>query len=163
MWAHPRSRGENESRSRAGLMTRGSSPLTRGKRRDPKIRRHLERLIPAHAGKTRLTPSALGSRRDHPRSRGENAGGALKEIQADGSSPLTRGKPKKAAAKKAPEGLIPAHAGKTCDIEKNARDTGGSSPLTRGKPEYDRRDMERHGLIPAHAGKTHARPQGTDA
>ena len=50
--AHPRSRGENG----AGIVTvrraRGSSPLTRGKRRPTRSTVRTPRLIPAHAGKT---------------------------------------------------------------------------------------------------------------
>ena len=58
--AHPRSRGENHGvQSRITNQT-GSSPLTRGKRRYPKVRGHLEGLIPAHAGKT------PGRRRSRP-------------------------------------------------------------------------------------------------
>ena len=51
--AHPRSRGENSSRSGPGAIGRGSSPLTRGKRSPGEAPRTRSRLIPAHAGKTR--------------------------------------------------------------------------------------------------------------
>ena len=52
-WAHPRSRGEN-CRGRGGGPARdGSSPLTRGKHTDRALLIRQERLIPAHAGKTR--------------------------------------------------------------------------------------------------------------
>ena len=50
--AHPRSRGENTF---AGLQQQaggGSSPLTRGKQPACQDQRHLDGLIPAHAGKT---------------------------------------------------------------------------------------------------------------
>ena len=70
-----------------------------------------------------------------------------------GSSPLTRGKPRSAVQDHQPDGLIPAHAGKTYHQVRASRDgrahprsrgenlTGaedqlvslGSSPLTRGK------------------------------
>ena len=70
--AHPRSRGENKD-TRSGLWeSMGSSPLTRGK---PLVFGDLlgnERLIPAHAGKTRTPAQACGSPWAHPRSRGEN-------------------------------------------------------------------------------------------
>ena len=71
--AHPRSRGENQRRTRLDLVRAGSSPLTRGKL----IRsvRHVPApgLIPAHAGKTgRWRPRSM-SRGAHPRSRGENS------------------------------------------------------------------------------------------
>ena len=51
-WAHPRSRGENVVAASQELLLDGSSPLTRGKRRDPARSRPDQRLIPAHAGKT---------------------------------------------------------------------------------------------------------------
>ena len=50
--AHPRSRGENPLTDSAPRVQRGSSPLTRGKRKGLSSRRNQERLIPAHAGKT---------------------------------------------------------------------------------------------------------------
>ena len=70
--AHPRSRGENRP-SRTSRPTRpGSSPLTRGKHRYPGRREHDSRLIPAHAGKTRMRVPELVVCQAHPRSRGEN-------------------------------------------------------------------------------------------
>ena len=50
--AHPRSRGENLSARSCAKPKRGSSPLTRGKRKSS-VRDSAEQgLIPAHAGKT---------------------------------------------------------------------------------------------------------------
>ena len=51
--AHPRSRGENLWETLPNGGRRGSSPLTRGKRKQRAARRVLRGLIPAHAGKTR--------------------------------------------------------------------------------------------------------------
>ena len=91
-----------------------------------------------------------------------------------GSSPLTRGKPRRNDARPSASRLIPAHAGKTGTTScirfstwAHPRSRGengwvcpwrwsrlGSSPLTRGKRwEQDRRN-DPVGLIPAHAGKT---------
>ena len=50
--AHPRSRGENLSRSLRRSRPRGSSPLTRGKLARRGCRSLRAGLIPAHAGKT---------------------------------------------------------------------------------------------------------------
>ena len=151
--AHPRSRGENTSASRAGLLRPGSSPLTRGKHRRRRPDSAARRLIPAHAGKTwRLTVTVL-SATAHPRSRGENARGVGETRTTRGSSPLTRGKPEPLPGLVVENRLIPAHAGKTtCSgprmIERSAHPrsrgenideavslpfTEGSSPLTRGK------------------------------
>ena len=91
-WAHPRSRGENRDLPRPVALDLGSSPLTRGKRADARLRRGPARLIPAHAGKTLDITVQGRSAEAHPRSRGENAPGETYEGTVTGSSPLTRGK-----------------------------------------------------------------------
>ena len=112
-WAHPRSRGENNSLIGSLRHDKGSSPLTRGKR--PQIHTASLRrgLIPAHAGKTppRRTPSRLTGA--HPRSRGENTLIRADDKTFKGSSPLTRGKRNEHLQALRRSGLIPAHAGKT--------------------------------------------------
>ena len=50
--AHPRSRGENYGTTGVPFCAMGSSPLTRGKQDDLVSGLSVERLIPAHAGKT---------------------------------------------------------------------------------------------------------------
>ena len=92
--AHPRSRGENGLHDRCRSHGDGSSPLTRGKRPDADGGGRAERLIPAHAGKTRVTPTRVGSSTAHPRSRGENTLRVRRISCILGSSPLTRGKPR---------------------------------------------------------------------
>ena len=74
----------------------GSSPLTRGKRLAALWRVVAPGLIPAHAGKT--TPQSTGwpDPRAHPRSRGENIDGRNLTARRLGSSPLTRGKLRRA-------------------------------------------------------------------
>ena len=111
--AHPRSRGENGGRV-AGLRgVRGSSPLTRGKRRQERISALAARLIPAHAGKTVSSWKATLNPEAHPRSRGENSSPPARRRTCTGSSPLTRGKPPGEWQYTTVIGLIPAHAGKT--------------------------------------------------
>ena len=90
--AHPRSRGENSLSERIWSYTDGSSPLTRGKHRDPVKIGVGGRLIPAHAGKTRTPACSTSRKRAHPRSRGENSDGHGSVPTLWGSSPLTRGK-----------------------------------------------------------------------
>ena len=175
--AHPRSRGENTWASMGFGRAAGSSPLTRGKRRERPLSRSTPGLIPAHAGKTsRSSPSSQASRA-HPRSRGENAASTAARKVSLGSSPLTRGKPRIGHDGRNLEGLIPAHAGKTAkqafEVEADGahpRSRGendralsgkwqvkGSSPLTRGKLQHRRVGHNGGGLIPAHAGKTESR------
>ena len=131
-------------------------------------------LIPAHAGKTPSLPSRPSPHRAHPRSRGENLFMFMSICPYQGSSPLTRGKPRLRRPGRGTHGLIPAHAGKTwsrclatCGSGAHPRSRGenswlpswvrrfaGSSPLTRGKHTTITSLELREGLIPAHAGKT---------
>ena len=172
--AHPRSRGEN-AREMTGLtQVQGSSPLTRGKLGEGRGGPGCQRLIPAHAGKTRAWSWCRWSPAAHPRSRGENMRPERSKRYESGSSPLTRGKPRPQAVGSRAPGLIPAHAGKTPrpasrgalgwahprsrgenhDQDAYPDPRPGSSPLTRGKPAGQAVGGHRRGLIPAHAGKT---------
>ena len=173
--AHPRSRGENGSAASIISVRSGSSPLTRGKLGCPLRTDQGQRLIPAHAGKTRSADVAEPKAPAHPRSRGENPSADCTEPNALGSSPLTRGKQGIGLDEVTPKRLIPAHAGKTRRgttvrdrIRAHPRSRGenpsqtvvfqaakGSSPLTRGKHLAADPLPDRRGLIPAHAGKTH--------
>ena len=177
--AHPRSRGENRGLGVAGLGVHGSSPLTRGKHLFIGAAFAKRGLIPAHAGKTDIDGLRLSHLQAHPRSRGENGDFGPGEAACRGSSPLTRGKLDECLHRRAAQGLIPAHAGKTRQRRGGAwprrahpRSRGenaqvgieppggaGSSPLTRGKLLTAPADPGYVGLIPAHAGKT--TPQST--
>ena len=172
--AHPRSRGENIQASSPSRVHAGSSPLTRGKRFPALVVGVSWGLIPAHAGKTRRWARPRRWSRAHPRSRGENRFSVSAGSTLAGSSPLTRGKPRKRGPCERQEGLIPAHAGKTASAARRCsgdwahpRSRGensgsceppqlprGSSPLTRGKPIPKPSPKPTPGLIPAHAGKT---------
>ena len=151
--AHPRSRGENSLSCSPLTKTAGSSPLTRGKPGPVELSTKKTRLIPAHAGKTPRIRAHLTAYPAHPRSRGENYQAHATALQAGGSSPLTRGKPRRRRDDHDFPRLIPAHAGKTVtslcrrrDLPAHPRSRGenmwynkhmgwslGSSPLTRGK------------------------------
>ena len=172
--AHPRSRGENAAVLVLISSWSGSSPLTRGKLACETDRIGLQRLIPAHAGKTRSVPRLPLMRTAHPRSRGENSVIRSVPVAVVGSSPLTRGKRSPLSRRSLAWRLIPAHAGKTsrrgcplgnCAAHPRSRgenavrrieqnQEGGSSPLTRGKRLGVARISAVEGLIPAHAGKT---------
>ena len=177
--AHPRSRGENLTWTGQPYRNPGSSPLTRGKRHEPKVRAEPRRLIPAHAGKTNWLTKGDGPIPAHPRSRGENLVSQTTPGTHGGSSPLTRGKLTRRGRHARPVRLIPAHAGKTRLLRVSARsgwahprsrgENGdqnqpvvrgrGSSPLTRGKLLQAAEVLLSRRLIPAHAGKTCA-PRG---
>ena len=151
--AHPRSRGENANYGGWIQTIEGSSPLTRGKPLAYTEADDARGLIPAHAGKTQGRRASCSRDWAHPRSRGENDYACGCAPLAEGSSPLTRGKPGHRPAREDSEGLIPAHAGKTAGWasrvglsrahprsrgENGSTSLGdrggiGSSPLTRGK------------------------------
>ena len=175
-WAHPRSRGENETEAANASVDAGSSPLTRGKLIVKTHAAGAQRLIPAHAGKTTQGRRVMDTTAAHPRSRGENCRPSRRAVTTGGSSPLTRGKRTHSSARPTRVRLIPAHAGKTAGPPpakpsgaahprsrgENAAQGGGgpeqvgSSPLTRGKLGNGVERLRRRGLIPAHAGKTTA-------
>ena len=182
-WAHPRSRGENTSMSAIVSKSPGSSPLTRGKPPLGAPVGRARRLIPAHAGKTRIARKTRVIARAHPRSRGENCRAPSRWKLLKGSSPLTRGKPPPKRPQRRCRGLIPAHAGKTLRpwwrrgsrgahprsrgenrcYRWRERHRWGSSPLTRGKLRQRRQGCPVHRLIPAHAGKTPSVSSSTGA
>ena len=157
-WAHPRPRGENQRTRTPTARLWGSSPPTRGKRVRDHLAAIVERLIPAHAGKTLLLFCFVDVRRAHPRPRGENGHGRGEPVDEPGSSPPTRGKRNGPGPDQRAGRLIPAHAGKTRwrrarspPRKAHPRPRGenhtmhvpdaladGSSPPTRGKLRQDR-------------------------
>ena len=110
---HPRSRGENGDLFGGLSASGGSPPLTRGKRILAFLSVYLERITPAHAGKTPRAPRLKRPDPDHPRSRGENFGRVLNRLYAAGSPPLTRGKLFQKLSCDLYSRITPAHAGKT--------------------------------------------------
>ena len=150
--AHPRSRGEHIVDVRLSITRPGSSPLTRGAHLESQRLLAPPGLIPAHAGSTAPGFSYAAAARAHPRSRGEHPTFSNSDRRVSGSSPLTRGAPSNRVLEHELRGLIPAHAGSTCDarprrgiVRAHPRSRGehttadaigavssGSSPLTRG-------------------------------
>ena len=132
------------------------------------------RIIPAHAGFTKIIAQRVVYIRDHPRTRGVY--GPLTWIQAmtSGSSPHTRGLHVPERGGHYEDGIIPAHAGFTSRFA-SARTTSRDHPRTRGV--YDAQSLVQEGdigssphtrgllyaasgeitgprIIPAHAGFT---------
>ena len=70
--AHPRACGENFHCQSRSTRYAGSSPRMRGKPFRVRPDFADERLIPAHAGKTKSARSLTGEKRAHPRACGEN-------------------------------------------------------------------------------------------
>ena len=115
--AHPRACGENNGLGADKKREYGSSPRMRGKREKPVRTTKNDRLIPAHAGKTFETGSRHLGSWAHPRACGENIPTRSPARPAGGSSPRMRGKQHLRIRDRVPDGLIPAHAGKTGSFE----------------------------------------------
>ena len=91
----------------------------------------------------------------YPRSHGENLGDDALSATPTGASPLTRGKPRGEGAPCVPEGLIPAHAGKTPPPISTHTPESRAHPRSRGgKLAVVLGAAHARGLIPTHAGKT---------
>ena len=111
--AHPRACGENDFSFVSSRFSGGSSPRMRGKLVAVVADLVHNRLIPAHAGKTRIGEAIHSSGRAHPRACGENPHTADTARASRGSSPRMRGKRIQEHGQDVLPRLIPAHAGKT--------------------------------------------------
>ena len=69
---HPRACGENASQASMLFATVGSPPRMRGKLSPFRFFQTIQRITPAHAGKTRRSGVIWTHSRDHPRACGEN-------------------------------------------------------------------------------------------
>ena len=85
----------------------------RGKQYGKTSPNHPHRIIPAHAGQTRVLRFAIVLRLDHPRACGANLHTVTPRSNMPGSSPRMRGKPKADAGDVEARRIIPAHAGQT--------------------------------------------------
>ena len=110
---HPRTRGVYPLQALTLLIGLGSSPHTRGLRRLGVPEPRAGRIIPAHAGFTRIrtsNPKVVG---DHPRTRGVYPQTSCWWAGISGSSPHTRGLRAARCDQRKRLGIIPAHAGFT--------------------------------------------------
>ena len=110
---HPRSRGVYVLALRQYLPCRGSSPLARGLPFLDGFRGVEDRIIPARAGFTGVSPTGTYRWEDHPRSRGVYLDKRLTSSCTEGSSPLARGLLPAPAPPTGRPGIIPARAGFT--------------------------------------------------
>ena len=158
---HPRIRGEHHPNSRGPPPGRGSSPHTRGARplrgRAP-LRR---RIIPAYAGSTRLPHAGLSGRGDHPRIRGEHIDLRAAEDTTKGSSPHTRGAPRRILWTGRRWRDHPRIRGEHIQDTPLTNVTPGSSPHTRGALDINLANTRNPRIIPAYAGSTLGNPCNT--
>ena len=110
---HPRTRGEKLSAPTFPALETGSPPHTRGKGSMSVINAWVDRITPAHAGKSNYVYYCQNKGRDHPRTRGEKREGSRKTFPLGGSPPHTRGKGFCAISFYGITRITPAHAGKS--------------------------------------------------
>ena len=155
-------------------MGAGSSPHTRGALEQAGSGRWHARIIPAYAGSTQSPRTTRVRAGDHPRIRGEHPHSPATTSNTEGSSPHTRGAPRKMMMSGSTTRIIPAYAGSTTSLltevvlaADHPRIRGehgnclvrgcacrGSSPHTRGALARLCRVLEIEGIIPAYAGST---------
>ena len=171
---HPRIRGEHGELYEDAIAVDGSSPQTRGARICVMWALLAIRIIPAYAGSTRGVKQYASKKADHPRIRGEHPHDGTGVLIALGSSPHTRGAPKRAFKNARIVGIIPAYAGSTfpltvargaaqdhprirgehIDTDRPGATGAGSSPHTRGARKSPRKTRGWPRIIPAYAGST---------
>ena len=108
---HPRLRGELASCKCVCSHEHGSSPLTRGTQRHSSRGPYRRWFIPAYAGNSWIQCAAQRCSTVHPRLRGELFIVGVNVKSRVGSSPLTRGTPKRGAPVSGSGRFIPAYAG----------------------------------------------------
>ena len=176
--AHPRLRGEHSVLNAHPLTDCGSSPLTRGALTVFQRLRHSTGLIPAYAGSTSSTISAVRASAAHPRLRGEHERASSVARMGGGLIPAYAGSTTDTAGATVIPGAHPRLRGEHGNLTVFATDNQGSSPLTRGAlmrcltvphapgsspltrgaPANIARRIDGVGLIPAYAGSTASRP-----
>ena len=119
---HPRIRGEHKNCPYDAKIDQGSSPHTRGAPTIAGVGVGLVRIIPAYAGSTDSSIVSHFSFPDHPRIRGEHRVEPDQAVRAAGSSPHTRGAPRRRAAQSQGKRIIPAYAGSTLGNPCNTKD-----------------------------------------
>ena len=175
---HPRACGENRLHVLIRGESGGSPPRMRGKPVHCVADPALDRITPAHAGKT-AGVAALGTGiADHPRACGENFVHRLAPSSIAGSPPRMRGKRPRGHLYVGRARITPAHAGKTSPtyalkllMTDHPRACGenfsfpwkrdptfGSPPRMRGKLLLKFRPNVIRRITPAHAGKTSETP-----
>ena len=135
----------------------------------------INRITPAHAGKSTIAWSYEKRNRDHPRTRGEKYNVFIVLLISEGSPPHTRGKVALFVICIYHYRITPAHAGKSHVVKffqivkkDHPRTRGekflnfepysyylGSPPHTRGKAFTNSGTFMSFRITPAHAGKSY--------
>ena len=113
IWDHPRTRGEKVLLLIQTVAAVGSPPHTRGKAQLQQGCAVQVGITPAHAGKSKRYKTRYRKARDHPRTRGEKPIVTGDIDVLEGSPPRVRGKETAYRFYIWPDGITPAHAGKS--------------------------------------------------
>ena len=151
---HPRACGENCLICLVVNCCSGSPPRMRGKLKEERQQDALNRITPAHAGKTSIFELRIRYNTDHPRACGENRTKTFVRGLHLGSPPRMRGKLACLGLIGDAARITPAHAGKTRPTTRFVCGSTGSPPRMRGKPGCGFRLRVTERITPAHAGKT---------
>ena len=135
----------------------GSPPHARGRHLRPFGRSSSGRITPACAGKTRRRGRRGGLRGDHPRMRGEDAGGLKRERPDWGSPPHARGRRPRRGRKLLFRRITPACAGKT-RREGLSFTQRMDHPRMRGEDILSAKRLMMFSRSPPHARGRHPRP-----
>ena len=158
---HPRIRGERFNGAGQFHFSAGSSPHTRGTRRELPTGHLVQRFIPAYAGNAILTDERSILCAVHPRIRGERFHWMASRIATCGSSPHTRGTHQHRHPPRRLGLVHPRIRGERGSILIHVHPSCGSSPHTRGTlVELDQSGSEGR-FIPAYAGnaRSASRPE----
>ena len=132
-WDHPRACGEKaifQNILDAGM---GSPPRMRGKGMLHLISRELDRITPAHAGKSTSTTTTPTTVQDHPRACGEKGYTKNKGVYRLGSPPRMRGKGLLSKRSNGRIWITPAHAGKSNTLKRQISLAQRITPAHAGK------------------------------
>ena len=113
---HPRPCGEKLMRGWFYNGDAGSPPPMRGKVNADNVKQFVDRITPAHAGKSTLDGVSGTDAADHPRPCGEKTINLRITPRTKGSPPPMRGKGLAPCASNGRLGITPAHAGKRVHI-----------------------------------------------
>ena len=151
---HPRMRGEDAASICPTSFATGSPPHARGRQERRCASWQGAGITPACAGKTPLPRNRCQPRKDHPRMRGEDKGGARKRKQNVGSPPHARGRLDRDVDHDVHGSDHPRMRGEDVCVDTCLLQFLGSPPHARGRRWVTTRRWRRSGITPACAGKT---------
>ena len=155
--AHPRVRGDDGTRVPVTNCPAGSPPRARGRLLGLDAAGGPDRLTPACAGTTPRPAGSSGTRRAHPRVRGDDLVTPDDRAVASGSPPRARGRRTGARGSRASRTAHPRVRGDDSTVPDHRGSAGGSPPRARGRRSAVDLGPSCAGLTPACAGTTSVR------